>query len=137
MIFVDTGFFLALSQPADALHSRALSWAGAVSDKLLTTEYVLWETVNALSRPIDRPRVHRLVTLVNSSALYEVVVASPSLFNEGLEYHKQRADKEWSLTDCISSLLMEQRGIHDALAHDQHFAQAGFSVMLRQDPPTD
>ncbi|MBI2194218.1 MAG: type II toxin-antitoxin system VapC family toxin [Planctomycetes bacterium] len=75
------------------------------------------------------------MALVTSSPGYEVVVASPSLFVEGLNDHKEHADKEWPLTDCISFLLMEQRGIQNALAYDQHFEQAGFSALLRRDPP--
>ena len=55
MIFVDTGFFLALFNPRDELHGCAEAWAEAVSEPLLVTEYVLWECVNALSQPADRP----------------------------------------------------------------------------------
>ena len=31
MMFVDTGFFLAVSQPRDALHKRATGWANVVA----------------------------------------------------------------------------------------------------------
>ena len=51
MIFVDTGFLLAFAQPADGLHERAKAWASAITEPLLVTEYVLWETVNGLSKP--------------------------------------------------------------------------------------
>jgi predicted nucleic acid-binding protein len=56
MIFVDTGYLLALVRPRDALHQRAQAWAPAVAEPLLVTEYVLWETVNGLSMPVDRPK---------------------------------------------------------------------------------
>ena len=46
MIFVDTGYFLALAEPRDSLHQRALAWAARLREPFLTTEYVLWETVN-------------------------------------------------------------------------------------------
>jgi predicted nucleic acid-binding protein len=91
MIFVDTGFLLAVSQPRDALHSRATAWAKVVNDPLLTTEYVLWETVNALSKPVDRSKAHLLLRHIRSG--YEVVPASTALFNSGLQLHAERPDK--------------------------------------------
>ncbi len=44
-------------------------------------------------------------------------------------------DQEWSLTDCISFIVMQQRGISPALTYDHHFEQAGFEALLRRDPP--
>lgn len=41
MISVDTGYFLALSQPRDGLRARAIAWARALTEPLLVTEYVL------------------------------------------------------------------------------------------------
>jgi len=64
-----------------------------------------------------------------------LVDASPELFSAGLSLHKLRPDKYWSLTDCISFVVMEQRNLHRALALDNHFEQAGFEALLRRDPP--
>lgn len=135
MIFADTGFLLALSQPTDALHQRAKAWAGVVSEPLLITEYVLWETVNSLSKPADRPRAHALVAHLRSAGNYEIVAASPTLLEAGLDLHAQRPDKDWSLTDCISFVVMDRRGLRQALTHDHHFEQAGFEALLRRDRP--
>ena len=44
----------------------------------------------------------------------------------------ERLDKEWSLTDCASFLVMQGKGIQDALTHDHHFEQMGFRALLRQ-----
>jgi predicted nucleic acid-binding protein len=134
MILVDTGYFLALAQPRDALHVRAVAWSAAVTEPLLVTEYVLWETVNGLSAPVDRPKAHRLLQIVSSSAGYEIVRASAELSQAGLQLHAERADKAWSWTDCISFVVMAERGIPRALTHDHHFEQAGFDALLRRDP---
>ncbi len=66
MILVDTSFLLALAQSRDALHARATAWSEAIADRLLVTEYVLWEIVNNLSKSVDRPRAHLLVTQLRS-----------------------------------------------------------------------
>ena len=134
MTFVDTGFLLALAQPADTLHPRAVKWSLHLSDPLLVSEYVLLETVNNLSKRSDRPRGHRIVEMVNDSN-YTIVYASPDLFAAGLRLHRARADKEWSLTDCISFHVMRERGVARALAYDIHFEQAGFEALLRRNPP--
>ena len=42
-----------------------------------------------------------------------------------------RPDKDWSLIDCISFVVMEEEGIQEALTADQHFEQAGFTALLR------
>ncbi len=99
------------------------------------TEYVLWETANALSLPADRPKFHALLARLCSDPAIERLAASPQLWEVGIRFHAERADKEWSLTDCISFLVMRERGITQALAADHHFEQAGFEALLRRDPP--
>jgi predicted nucleic acid-binding protein len=60
----------------------------------------------------------------------EVVPLTEDLFAEGLALFLSRPDKEWSLTDCISFMVMEKRGIRQAFTADKHFAQAGFEALL-------
>jgi predicted nucleic acid-binding protein len=134
VILVDTGYFIALLEPSDELHSRARVWAGAVRERLLVSEFVLVEAVNWLSHGAQRVRAHRLVEAVHSNRQYEFVPSMPQLLHAGLQMHAQHHDKDWSLTDCISFQLLHQRKVWHALAYDQHFEQAGFVAMLRQLP---
>src|SRR5258706_5914081 len=135
MIFADTGYFIALFTPGDDLHQRAIAWSAHLNEPLLVTEYVLLECVNNFSRPNDRPSAHALVEHVRSNAAFELIHASRQLFEAGLRLHRDRSDKEWSLTDCISFTLMRERRIERALAYDHHFQQARFDALLRKDPP--
>jgi predicted nucleic acid-binding protein len=134
MILIDTGFLLALAQPSDSLHERAVHCAAQISDSLVVTEYVLCETVNSLSKRADRQRGHRILHVIQNNARYSIIAASPDLFTAGLKLHKTRMDKDWSLTDCISFHVMNERGITQALAFDEHFEQAGFVALLRIAP---
>lgn len=135
MILVDSGYFIALLTPRDQLHQRASDWSRTLSERLLTTEYVLCEAVNWFSAPVDRAKIHDAIDNITTDPNWQIVVASSQLFASGLAYHRQYADKEWSLTDCISFIVMRQHGIRQALTHDHHFEQAGFEALLRRDPP--
>jgi predicted nucleic acid-binding protein len=134
MVFVDTGYLVALLSPRDELFGRAQRWATSLQEPLVTTEYVLWELVNTFSAPIDRPKAHAAVAEIRSSPAWAVIDASPELFGLGLEFHRERPDKDWSLTDCISFIVMQQKGVQRALAYDHHFEQAGFEALLRGEP---
>lgn len=107
MILVDTGYWLALASPRGALHQRARDWGDLLDEAFVVSEYVLCETVNALSSPVDRPKAHEIVSTVLNEDAYEFVPASPVLFEAGLQRHRERRDKHWSLTDCISFVMME------------------------------
>lgn len=135
MIFVDTGYFFAISNPSDVLYLRAMRWASEYQGQLLTTEYVLWETVNALSGTRDRPQAHALLDMIQLSTEWTVLAATDELYRDGLALHRQHIDKEWSLTDCISFVVMKQKAVWRAFAHDHHFEQAGFEALLRREPP--
>ena len=134
MIFVDTGYLLAVLNPRDELFQRAQDWALTVREPLITTEYVLCELVNSLSTPIDRPKSHSAIAEIQASTSWELISANKPLFSEGLLLHQQREDKHWSLTDCLSFVVMQQRKLSAALTFDRHFEQAGFDALLRREP---
>ena len=64
-------------------------------------------------------------------AASEVVSISAALWNEALELYHQHRDKQWTLTDCASFIVMRERGITEALTGDRHFEQAGFVALLK------
>jgi predicted nucleic acid-binding protein len=135
MIFLDSGFLIALAKPRDSLHAQARAWANQVREPLVVTEYVLCETVDALSLPTDREKAHLLLAMLRARPHCQIIAASSGLFEAGVKLHATRTDKEWSLTDCISFQVMREMGIQRALAYDLHFSQAGFEPLLRREPP--
>jgi len=99
------------------------------------TEYVLVELGSALARSRYRGRYVPLVEHLLADADTDFVPASKSLFRRGLELFAARADKTWSLVDCLSFMVMKQRRLRDALSTDEHFNQAGFRALLREGGP--
>jgi predicted nucleic acid-binding protein len=134
LIFVDTSYLIALVRPQDQLHKRALAWAERCTS-LLVTEHVLWEVYNSFSKAHLRSLAAIIVPKVLRSSEVEVAWASFDYFSQGRRLFEETSDKDWSLTDCISFLVMRERGIREALTFDHHFEQAGFVALLRHDPP--
>ncbi|MCP4248485.1 MAG: type II toxin-antitoxin system VapC family toxin [bacterium] len=78
---------------------------------------------------------HALLSGVHENANIQVIPVTTHLFLAGMAMHAERADKSWSLTDCISFIVMRENQATEALTHDRHFEQAGFRALLREVPP--
>jgi uncharacterized protein len=133
-IFLDTSFSIALSSVTDRNHVRAVQLANQIeTDKtrLVTTQAILLEIGNALSNQRHRVAAIQLLESLETDPSVEVVLFTNSLYKLAFNLFKQREDKEWGLVECISFIVMQDRGITDALTADTHFQQAGFRALLR------
>lgn len=133
--FVDTGCWLALFNKDDELHEIAdLEYKRCMKlgRMLITTTFVLTEFANALCQLKFRRAVIEFYQRLQYSSRIEIISIDERLWDAGWELYMKCLDKEWSLTDCISIVVMQEHGIVDALAHDKHFAQAGFCPILRE-----
>jgi predicted nucleic acid-binding protein len=131
-VFADTSYYLALVNPVDPRHERALDMAENLLGRTFVTEYVLIELGSALSRGSDRSVFVELVKQLQNDRSTVIIPSSSSLFRQGLTLFAGRPDKDWSLVDCISFVVMKQRHLKEALSMDAHFAQAGFRALLRE-----
>lgn len=130
-VFADTSFYIAISNPRDSLHQTALDTSRRIRGTVVTTDYVLIEVANWLSRSGDRQVFVELLARLKDDANTIVVESDHTLFEEGCALYAIRPDKDWSLTDCISFVVMQQQKLVAALTADHHFEQAGFAVLLK------
>jgi predicted nucleic acid-binding protein len=130
VVFADTYYYLAVLNPRDSAHARALAITPTLSGRLVTTSYVLTEVADALAAPPDRPRFLALLAALDADANVTIVPASEELFRRGVELYRQRPDKDWPLTDCLTFVVMNDAGSIEALTGDHHFRQAGFQTLL-------
>lgn len=130
--FVDTYYLLALVNFSDKDHIAAIERSRGRVGRLVTTTWVLVEFADALSAVDSRIRAARFIRGFEAEEFVEVVAPTLEQFHQALDRYERRPDKEWSLTDCISFLLMEERGIAEALTADHHFEQAGFRALMRE-----
>ena len=131
-LFLDASFIVALNATDDQWHARAANyWPEVVSQQrqLLTTTFVLDEVATLL----NSQGYHRRAVLVGTQLMEDpaggMVHVDPDLLSRGWAYFCRRADKRYSLTDCISFVVMRELGIQQALTFDHHFAQAGFEAL--------
>jgi len=129
-VFVDTGYLLALERRTDENHRRALGhWRSLRArglPRLVTTTYVFDEVVTYLnSRGLHASAVKTGKRLLGSPSV-ELVRVDEGLFRAAFDLLERRPDKRYSLTDCVSFLLMRERSISVALVFDRHFGQEGF-----------
>ena len=101
----------------------------------MTTEAVLWEWLNGLSDASSRGVAAEGYRRAHADARIEVVPFQPELIDSAVQLYRTRPDKNWSLTDCLSFVVMERRHLTDALTTDGHFEQAGLKVMMLVQPP--
>ncbi len=129
--FVDTYYLLALVNARDKDHEKAVRHSQGHLGGLLTTTWVLVELADALCAVGSREGAARFIRGFTTQPSVEVVPPSESQFNLGLSDYQNRQDKDWSLTDCLSFLVMRERGVNEALTADHHFEQAGFTALMR------
>ena len=129
-VFADTAFFLALINSRDQYHLAALRLQATLTAPLVTTAWVVVEFANAIAG--NRVRKDFAIFLARLRAEADAVIIAPDarLFDQGCELYAARIDQTWSLTDCISFVVMKERSLSDALTADRHFEQAGFRALL-------
>ncbi len=133
-LFVDTGFFLALALPRDTWNRAARKWAKRSKQnkyKLVTTQAVLMEVGAALARTPLRQLARSILQAAQQDASLQVLPCDTSLYEKALALFLAHPDKNWSMTDCASFVVMGDIGIAHALSADHHFEQAGFVALLR------
>lgn len=134
-LFADTGYWIALLDPADDLHAIAVRRSREVSARpIVTTDLVLVELFNDFAGRGSHYRqlASRMVAALEESRSILIIEFTRERFRNARERFEHRPDKNWSLTDCDSMLACVEMGIIEVLAYDHHFVQAGFTALLRE-----
>ena len=129
--FADTWFFIALLDRRDSHHQRAARIVSRIPavQHLVTHDAVLTELLAYFSEEGELARSAAVDHVRSVLRHWQVVPANRELFLVGLDRYAERRDKHYSLVDCMSMVLMEQRGIRHVLTNDHHFTQAGFTIV--------
>jgi predicted nucleic acid-binding protein len=131
-LFLDTGFVVARFYRTDQYHEVAKTLARRLEQcvELWTTDAILLEVAAAFSDPPWRVIAGRFWDQFHTDPRCRFVTISGSLLERAVRLFRDRPDKSWSLTDCISFLVMTDQHLHEALTCDHHFVQAGFRALM-------
>ncbi len=131
-VFADSLYWIAITYVRDQWHRQAIKASQRTQRaEIVTTEEVLTEFLAAFR--YDRVLRHAAtasIERVGNNPKVTVLEQSHQSFLDGLVLYKDRPDKEYSLTDCISMLAMRKLGITEILTHDNHFKQERFAILL-------
>lgn len=133
--FLDTSYPIALLIVRDEFHAAALEIRElliADASQIITSQAIVLEIGNGLARKRYRHFGVQALELLERSPNIEVVSLTDELIGQATQLFRSRIDKEWSLVDCCSFLIMQNLGLELALTTDQHFLQAGFRALLRE-----
>src|ERR1051326_4070361 len=130
-VFADSFHFLALLNANDPAHEHALRAHSQRPRNLVLTDCVLLELGDALCDPKDHEDFLALYQALSADPQVKIIRLTPALIERGVQRLRERPDKDWPLTDCISFVVMEDEGIREALTGDRHFEQAGFAALLK------
>jgi predicted nucleic acid-binding protein len=133
MILIDTGAWYALSDSQERHHGHAGTLFGRLTKgahgRMGTSDYILDETYTLLRMRLGIEPVGRLRALLGQSSSIQVVRVSDNDFEHSFDLMTAHEDRRWSLTDCMSFVLMQEVEIRDAFTFDHTLSEAGFQVL--------
>ena len=132
-IFVDACYWIALLLERDALHQTATRLSSELAHRrLITSELALVEVLNFMGKygAMKRMATVSLIKGFGVSSNIRVAPLRTQQFWNAVDLYNARPDQEWSLVDCASFQLMQERNIREALTNDHHFTQAGFTILM-------
>jgi uncharacterized protein len=132
-VFADTFYWTALLNPKDEYHAIVKNYSKQLESTILvTSDEVITEFLNFFSKyhPLMRQgAVQRAKEILNNDSI-QVIPSHHNRLLAGIELYQKRPDKGYSLTDCISMLIMRELEIQEILTHDKHFTQEGFTILF-------
>lgn len=133
IIFADSFYWIALLSPKDTWHSRVIKWSQSYPDvSLVITDGIIDEIFAHFSKQGDilRGKVIELYQNILDEPNIQLIAYNQELRQAGIELYKKRPDKGYSLTDCISMVVMKKLNISEVLTNDKHFSQEGFTILF-------
>jgi predicted nucleic acid-binding protein len=133
-VFIDTSYLVAGLMKRDALHDRARRVKAILTQRsFITTEGVLAEVLAYISGFGSEARAAgvALVRDMQRDTGTSIMRHTTEQFEAGIDLYAARADKSYSLVDCISMVVCRAHDVSDVLTADRHFEQEGFTALLR------
>ncbi len=131
-LLLDSTFIAGLINSRDQLHLQAKDFLQLVeiAAEVVITEAVLIEVGNLLHSVQHRQRAAEFIDACYGTTNVTIVSVDTQLLRKAVDFYRLHQDKDWGLTDCISFVVMKERGLIIAMTADAHFQQAGFRALM-------
>ncbi|MFH1109153.1 MAG: PIN domain-containing protein [Planctomycetota bacterium] len=136
LVFADASYWIALASPKDQSHRSAIEASKTlVNRRIVTTDEVLAELLSFFADYGVKGRAVAVefVEKIISNSNIHIEAQTRESFRAGLAFYKNRPDKGYGMTDCISMSTMRRLNINEVLTADRHFKQDGFTCLMQ--PP--
>ncbi len=135
-LLLDSTFIAGLINSRDQLHLQAKDFLQLVETaaEVVITEAVLIEVGNLLHSVQQRQRTAEFIDACYGTTNVTIVSVNTELLLKAVDFYRLHQDKDWGLTDCISFVVMKERGLIIAMTADAHFQQAGFRALMLEPP---
>ncbi|MBN2441843.1 MAG: type II toxin-antitoxin system VapC family toxin [Spirochaetales bacterium] len=132
VIFIDTGYWLALLNKKDNNHESARSKIETLKQsKIVISDFIIFETITFLNSSLKKHSLAMLfMDFIQSLENLEIIEVNSDIKITALELFKKYNDKDFSFTDCVSFAIMEEYNIADVFTFDKHFVQMGFHILI-------
>jgi len=127
-VFIDTSAYYSFVDANDTNHAQAMATLerfGQTGAELYTTNFVVAETHALILNRLNRDAAERVLVLLYAGG-FRVLRATEGDETRARALIHHHRDKEYSLVDAISFVVMQRLHIHLAWSYDQHFASYGF-----------
>lgn len=131
-VFADAFFYLALLNRKDQHQAAVVRWAERHPGRFLTSWWVLFEVADGLAASAGRRSGSQLVSSLERNPKMGITPMDDGVLRDALTLYRKRPDKEWTLTDCTSFVVMQRERIREALTRDHHFVQAGYIALFSE-----
>ena len=134
-VFVDTSYLIAINCPDDQWHQKAVQARQQLGNnvRLQANAMVFHEFLDSASGWGMQTRQQFVDFTKHNMKTSEIQIIQPDheVFVAGLELYEQRGDKKFSLTDCVSMVMMREKKVRKILSSDHHFEQERFIILMK------
>jgi uncharacterized protein len=127
--FVDTSGWYDLMFPGAPKHGEIVGLMRLPGARFVTSTYVLDELVALLLTRNSHATAARAGLQIRAAAEVRVEHPDPGEELRAWKLFLERPDMRYTLTDCLSFVMMRRLKIDSAIATDEHFRQEGFATL--------
>jgi len=130
-LFADTAAWYALYDQRAGQHLAARGLFEGLANRRVTffvTDYIIDETLTLISGRLGHAQAVACGEWLLRSPMVKLIRIDAGQWQDAWEMFRRYDDKDFSLTDCTSFVVMRQHHLVDAFTFDHHFEQMGFRM---------